>query len=468
MPKLALNDQQSEAFKIFKKFLDHPVADTYVLQGYAGTGKTFLMQHIALWLQEKGQSFSMLASTGRAATILRGKTGLLTRTVHSELYHFHKVEGDDEDITEDAPIDRYGQMTLQFLLRMPDDDKRIYIIDESSMLSSEMSGSDSVSFGSGALLVDFFEAVGKNKVVFVGDPCQLPPVGQTFSPALDKAWLEGIGRTPIFISLNKIERTDPNNDILVLASAIRDLSLKETWPKYPKLPAKNLHSVKLYNSQKELFDAYVKRYKETGTNSVLAISRSNKMVQNINRAFRRDMYNGLDKPLQNGDVLLVVQNNHAVPLTNGDFVLVLALGETRLQSNLHFQSVRVKALTSEEEYELLVSLDILYGNLGKFSKEQEKALMVDFSRRMKRKKIKPNTDPYKEAMLKDSYINCLRATYGYAVTCHKAQGGEWDEVFLFLEKSMYSMKPLELCRWWYTAVTRVKKELHLLNEWWIC
>ena len=180
-----LNQEQKEAFKTIQKFLDHPAADTFVLKGYAGTGKTFLMQYLGRWLKEKEQKFSFLASTGRAATVLRGKTGFSAKTVHSELYHFSKVDGVDETIPPDAPIDNYGHMTLQFLLRQPDEDKLVYIVDEASMLSSELSeGASYAIFGSGLLLNGFFEIVGNNKVIFLGDPCQLPPVGQSFSPAL--------------------------------------------------------------------------------------------------------------------------------------------------------------------------------------------------------------------------------------------------------------------------------------------
>src|ERR1700759_5578397 len=106
--KASLNSEQKEAFKIIQKFLDHPGPDTFVLKGYAGTGKTFLMQHLATWLSSNKRDFCLLASTGRAATVLRGKTGFHTRTVHSELYHFSKVDGDHEDIPEDASIDQYG------------------------------------------------------------------------------------------------------------------------------------------------------------------------------------------------------------------------------------------------------------------------------------------------------------------------------------------------------------------------
>lgn len=465
--KPKLNEDQKEAFKTIQRFLDS-AANTFVLKGYAGTGKTFLMQYLAKWLEENEYTFSMLASTGRAATVLRGKTGFNASTVHSELYHFSKVDGADDDLPEDAPIDKYGQMIMQFLLRQPDDSKKIYIVDEASMLSSELSlDSISATFGSGYLLGDFFEAVGNNKIIFVGDPGQLPPVGQIFSPALDMDWLAQQRRIAISVTLEKIERNDPDNDILVLASVIRNMALQNVLPKYPKLPASNMNNVRVHSSDKTLFQKYVEKFREAGPGGTLAIARSNRMVQDINRAVRRDIYGELDIPLQVNDVLLVTHNNYSVPLANGDFVIVCSLGETRSQANLHFQSVRVKAITSENEFELLLSLDILYSRNTNFTKEQTKALMVDFNRRMKKKGIKGNTDAYKAQMRKDDYLNCLRAKYGYAVTCHKAQGGEWNDVFLFLEKSMYAMKRPELFRWWYTAVTRARQELNLASAWWI-
>ena len=463
-----LNAEQKIAFKAIQKFIEHPAADTFVLKGYAGTGKTFLMQYLANWLSENEHNFCMLASTGRAAAVLRGKTGFEARTVHGELYLFSKVDGADEDLPLDAPIDRYGQMTLEFYLRQPDEGKQVYIVDEASMLSSELTSDLSFArFGSGYLLTDFFHAVGSNKIIFVGDPCQLPPVGQLLSPALDMEWLKQEQRTAITMSLEKIERTNADNDILVLANTIRNMSLQTSWEKYPKLPASNLNNVIIHASDPVLFRNYFERYKEAGTNRAIAIARSNRKVQQINRAFRRDLYGGLDKPLQAGDILLVVHNNYTVPLANGDFVEVVKLGEARMQSNLQFQSVRVKALLSETEYELLLSLDILYGSFGNFTREQSKSLMVDFNRRMKKKNIQANSEKYKTAMMEDDFLNCLRCTYGYAVTCHKAQGGEWENVYLFLDKSMYGMERPELCRWWYTAVTRAKQELHLSSGWWL-
>ncbi len=181
--KPTLNPEQKEAFGVLQKFLDHPGPDTFVLKGFAGTGKTFLMQYLARSLEEKQRKFCLLASTGRASTVLRGKTGFRARTVHGELYQFSKVEGDNDDLPEDAPEEKYGQMKLQFLLRKPDVVKRVYIVDEASMLSSEPSEESIASFGSGLLMQDFFDAAGPNKIIFVGKTLvSYSPVGQSLQP----------------------------------------------------------------------------------------------------------------------------------------------------------------------------------------------------------------------------------------------------------------------------------------------
>jgi AAA domain/UvrD-like helicase C-terminal domain len=465
--KTALNAEQKEVFKAIQKFLNHPGPDTFVLRGYAGTGKTFLMQHLAKWLKANHQNFCLLASTGRAATVLRGKTGFDTRTVHSDLYNFSGVDGDHDDIPEDAPVDQYGQMSLQFLLRQPDEERCLYIVDESSMLSSVPTEDSIAAFGSGILLNDFFDAIGSNKIIFVGDPCQLPPIGQEYSPSLSTKWLARKGRMTVSYTLETIERNKTDNDIPLMAMGIREMLDQENWPVWPKLPAANRTNVKLHASREQLFQTYLERFKKIGPNGALAIARSNAAVYFVNKAFRAALYGQEGMPLQVNDVLLVNRNNYKVPLTNGDFVQIKSLGAITKHLNLLFQSVKVEALASGDEYELLLSLDVLHGNSSQFSKEQSRELMIDFSNRMKKKRISANAAPYKDAMMKDIYLNCLQASFGYIVTCHKAQGGEWDEVFLFLDNKMYGMPKPELFRWWYTAVTRAKKELNLEQAWWI-
>ena len=467
-PRPTLNPDQKEAFKAIRGFLDHPAADTFILKGYAGTGKTFMMQLLGKWLEKKEHKFCMLAATGRAATVLRGKTGFSTKTVHGELYHFSKVDGIDESMFTDEKVGHHGQMSLQFTTRIPDQDKMLYIVDEASMLSGDFADTAFfATFGSGVLLSDFFEVVKKNKVIFVGDPCQLPPVGQSFSPALNSKWLRDNQRIVISVTLKMIERTDSTNDILKLAGDVRKMADYTTFTGMPKLPALGLVNVMLHATERSLFSHYSNAYKSLGMNETLAIVRSNKKVQQINRAMRRDRFGILDMPLQQSDVLLVTQNNYAVPLTNGDFVEILQLGEIKSVDTLKFQDVRVKSVSSEKEYNLFLSLDILNSSRGNFTNEQSKRLMIDFSYRMRTEGIAANSAKYKERMLTDEFLNCLRAMYGYAVTCHKAQGGEWSQVYLFLDNGMYGMPPNELCKWWYTAITRSRVTLHLERAWWI-
>jgi len=462
-----LNSDQKAALKAIKEFLEHPSINVFILKGYAGTGKTFLMQQVGKWLKEKEYSFSLLASTGRAANVLKGKTGFEAKTVHGELYNFNKVDGINDEMFQNSSNNNIGQMSLQFLMRQADEGKMLYIVDEASMLSGDLS-KDTLfaTFGSGILLNDFFEVVGKNKVIFVGDPCQLPPVNQSFSPALDVNWLTQHDRVAVSFTLKKIERISQSNDILKLAGIVRDMSEEKSWEFYPKLPASNFNNVKLHSTEDALLEQYLKKYSDTGTNKTLAIARSNDTVQKINRAMRHNRYGNAHLPLQEGEVLLVTQNNYAVPLTNGDFIIVSKLGSISYKESLRFQNVSVKSVTTDKEYNLLLSLDCLDSIKGSLTTNQNKALMIDFSYRMRAKNINVNTPAYKKAMMEDDYINCLKVTYGYAVTCHKAQGGEWDNVFLFLDNGMYGMHPLELRKWWYTAITRAREELHIENNKW--
>ncbi|OOQ57525.1 ATP-dependent DNA helicase [Mucilaginibacter pedocola] len=468
---ITFNPEQKDAFKAIKKFLEHPSANVFVLQGYAGTGKTFLMQQVAKWLKESEREFCLLAATGRAATVLKGKTGFSAKTVHGELYNFSGMAGMEESGSKDAPMSSTGQLSLQFSIRQTDEEPRLYIVDESSMLSGVASKGDGLmDFGSGILLNDLFEVAGKNKIIFVGDPCQLPPIGQTFSPALDTKWLNEQDKIAVSVKLNKIERTDSGNDILKLAGAIRAMYDEGVFELYPKLPASNLNNVKIHTSDRELLNAYFEKYKTTGATETLAIARTNLKVYEINRFMRRKLMGDANLPIQIGEVLLVTQNNYKVPLTNGDFVKVCYLGEVTKRAGLSFQKVKVRTFLSDTEFEMLLSLDAIKSLKGTLSEDQTRDLMIDFSHRMREQDIAYNSAEFKAAMMADEYYNCLKATFGYAVTCHKAQGGEWNNVYLFLDNDkngMFSMPASSLCKWWYTAVTRARQELNLVKHWWV-
>jgi ATP-dependent exoDNAse (exonuclease V) alpha subunit len=450
------------------EFLEDEEQNTFILKGYAGTGKTFLMQELAKLLSADKKPFSFLATTGRAATVLKGKTGFDAKTIHGELYQFHEVDGDSDSIPNNADVGAYGQMLLVFNLRAKDQVKKLYIVDEASMVSTEIIVDNSYAkFGTGNLLEDLLNVVEDNKIIFVGDPCQLPPIEQSFSPALDEEFLTEIGRKVKTGNLEEIVRTKADNEILKLAGEVRGMIGKEATVKWPKVPAIGKSNCIIHPSEEGMLSMYLDLLVKREKGDIIAVAQSNGICNKINESVRRYLYNLEHAPLQVGDVLMVTQNNYLVPLTNGDFVEVLSIGEQKHQARFHFQNIRVKHQLTGKEHDILLLLDILYGTSPNLNKEQQRLLMIDFSQRMREKGITANSKRYKDKMQEDPYLNSLRATFGYAVTCHKAQGGEWSDVFLFLQKGMYAMDRNDMFRWWYTAITRSKERLHLATNWWI-
>lgn len=467
---IRFNQKQQETFHRLKSFISEDEHNTFILKGYAGTGKTLLVQEFAKYLHEQKRKYMLLATTGRAAAVLRGKTGLETKTVHSALYIYSRVDGDHDDLDINASVDEYGQMRLVFEPNSLLGEDVIYIVDEASMLASEQLDNETsfAVFGSGNVLPDLISAVGRSKVIFVGDDCQLPPIGQSISPALDEQWFVRNGRTCTVAVLDEIMRADSGNDVLQIASEVRNAIGVPSSTKWIKMPARNRSHCTLLPSENDLFLEYYQRFLECGAQDSIAIAHSNKACSHLNSFFRRKLFGGNCGILEVGEILMVNQNNYLIPLTNGDFVTVLSLGEISERMGLKFQNIRLEHILSEREYEIKLAIDPLSDSQPNLNTDQQRMLMIDFSRRMKSNRISPNSPSYSKAMQVDPYLNSLRASYGYVVTCHKSQGGEWKEVFLFLNKSMYAnMKPDEMRRWWYTAITRTKDRLYLHDGWWL-
>lgn len=462
---MSLTIHQQSAYNQIKTFLHSDAPGVFILKGYAGTGKTFLMQYLAQRLAEEKKDFSLHASTGRAATILKAKTTFETTTVHSELYIFNKVDGDYDSLDEQAGAEDFGTMKLLFGLREADPaGDKIYIIDEASMISDlKDNGSSYAAFGSGQLLSDLMLVAGNNKIIFTGDPCQLPPVFSIESPALNEEWFHKREVMTQQAELSEIIRQKEGSDILELATRVRAMVQKLPEEKFPKLHARDLPGIRLIKEY-NLLQGYLDYIDVHGYYQGMAIARSNTDCNFINKNVRTRRYGDQNMILMPGDILLVTQNNYLVPLTNGDLVEVISLGDKRLYCNLSFINGRVKALISGHEYEILICQETLFSGQQNLTPDQQKTLMVDFAIRMRKKGIKPNTSQYKDHLSTDPYLNSLRVSYGYAITCHKAQGGEWEDIFLFLNKYMFTMKKEELLRWWYTGITRAKKELYLADD----
>lgn len=168
-----------------------------------------------------------------------------------------------------------------------------------------------------------------------------------------------------------------------------------------------------------------------------------------------------------GDLLLVTQNNYISGLMNGDMITIESIGSSERKAGLTFVHVEVRELFTQKVYSQLLVTDILYGSLTNITQTQQKALFVDFYYRMSDKKIKQGTKAFNDAMMKDEYLNAIRAVFGYALTCHKAQGGEWKHVYLDVPRHLpYSTRPY-VYQWMYTAMTRASEDLYMVRDYWV-
>ena len=460
--------QQAQALQQLNFFLAAPGSGVFILKGYAGTGKTTLLQHLALGLKKEKKPFVLLAPTGRAATVLRAKTGLEAKTIHSELYHFSDVDGEAPETNNEPTTADYGQMRLMFSIRSADtENNKLYIADEASLITDEPGDPTSFAhFGSGHLLSDLLQIVGTNKIIFSGDPSQLPPVGSIESPALSEVWMKKQGKVVQSFELTAILRQKQGSGILTLATKVRKLTQLSTYPNWVKLPAIGVQQVTLL-THLEQKKKYIDLILEKKEHDAIAICQSNINCADINKSVRLALYGNSMAPLQIGDVLMVTQNNHLVPLTNGDFAIITNVGLEQVYQGIKFIRVTIQVQLTGMEHESLLCAEPLYNGQTNLRIDQQRMLMIDFSQKMRNKGIKPKSESYYQALQKDPYLNSLRANFGYAVTCHKSQGGEWKQVFLFLQKGMYALGPQSLTRWWYTGITRAKEHLYIVNDWWI-
>jgi ATP-dependent exoDNAse (exonuclease V) alpha subunit len=467
MSAVNLTEQQTAVWKKLEIFLASPGKGIFILRGFAGTGKTTIMQKLGLHLRSQKRKFALLAPTGRAAAVLSSKTGLTATTIHSELYKFSDIEGEPNTAGSDVGSEEFGQMTLQFTIRTQDTEDRVFIVDEASMVSDEVSADSSFAqFGSGRLLSDLLLVAGKNKIIFCGDPAQLPPVGSLESQALSDKFFRFRKLVVTSMDLTEILRQRADSHILPLASKVRRLTERQDLTKWIKIPARPSQDITLM-SYMELKEHYINSYRKGEWEKSIAICNSNANNLDISKAVRAKHFGANAHSIEVGDSLIITQNNALYSFVNGDFAIVEKVGPTHSHCFLRFQEVVIKVQYGIDSHSCLLCLSPLEQGRPNISNEQQRALMIDFSQRMRRKGVRPKSDAYFHALQTDKYLNSVRANYGYAITCHKSQGGEWRDVYFFLHKGMYAMPPEALSRWWYTGITRAKEKLYLVNDWWI-
>lgn len=479
--KIALTISQQKVFDDLCEFVKSSDERIFILKGYAGTGKTTMMHFLVDWLNNNKKNFRLIAPTGRAAKVLRDLSGGDATTIHSLLY---KYKDFNEDVSQiQAKADSSGQLYMIFEPVMLDADntpETIYIVDESSMISDVPSKViTQAQFGTGRLLKELldYDERPKSKFIFVGDPCQLPPIFESGSPALSSEHFKNLKLKTVERQLTEIIRQKEENSIIKASQIIRSCyqnapdsveyyGHQQVWS---KLHFHSDSNIIIHSNKEDMLQDYLKRIQGERYNDATFICRGNKTCNQNALEIRRRL--GLGKSVvEKGDLLLVIQNNSISNLINGDMIQVTEVSNQKHQkAGLIFRDVSVRDLSNEREYTQLLLENTLSQTTLNLDTIQQTQLFIDFCIRMKEQKVDAKKDKqiFNYNLQIDPYLNALRANYGYAITCHKAQGGEWDDIYVDFPRNITLNPTKEKYQWIYTAMTRAKKRLHVVNDFFI-
>jgi hypothetical protein len=462
---MVLTKQQHNVFDNIKEFITGD-ASVFILRGYAGTGKTTMVKEIAEFIRQSC-ILVLMAPTGRAARVLSDKTGYNASTIHRAIYDFDCVLSNEaKDIAE-----------TEFKMHFPVKQSKkpiVAIIDEASMMCSRTVEHELYRFGTDNLMDDLLTFVRPNfggKVIFVGDPAQLPPVGENVSNALNAEFFVTKGLKVMQAELREVLRQ--TGDSIILKNAIQIRNLLESDKRNRMVFDEKKGDVETLSAS-ELLDHYLEDRQRDGKSDSVVICYSNRGASENNKYIRKKLYGDSSERLQVGDILLIVQNNYHLDRMNGEFVPVLKVGEEVSQTapvyvqdggqkvrktiTLRFQHIETTDSKGNRR-DCMVLLDLLFNDESSLSIDAQKALYINFC--MRHPELKQNSKPFHNALGKDEYFNCLRAKFGYAVTGHKCQGGEWAKVYV--DYSGRTGLSDECLRWAYTVTTRARETLYISN-----
>ena len=470
--------EQEQAIDVFTQFMtDRSEQVVMILRGSAGTGKTTLAGAIVKALAALKQKLILLAPTGRAAKVFSLYAGHAAYTIHRRIYR-QKTAGDLSSFNLNNNLNR----------------DTLFIIDEASMISNL--GFGEAAFGSGCLLDDLMEFVynGQNcRMLLIGDKAQLPPVGEEESPALMADVLRGYGMTVYECDLNQVLRQSEASGILWNATRIRGYggtgvrgyensfeaggNLAPPYPRTPVLPRIRISGfpdIQVVPGD-ELIESLASSYSRVGMDETMVITRSNKRANIYNQGIRNTVLDREDE-LCRGDLLMIVKNNYFWSqetgvrsqesggidfIANGDRAVVQRVRNTHELYGFRFAEVTM-TFPDYDDYELTatVLLDTLTSEAPALTREQQEqlfnAVMEDYA------DIPVKAD--RIAKLKtDRYYNALQVKFAYAVTCHKAQGGQWAHIYLDQGYMTDDMLTPDYIHWLYTAFTRATEKLFLVN-----
>lgn len=446
-------NEQDRALEYLADFIIDKNKDRlFMLRGYAGTGKTTLTSTIVKSIWKLKMNCVLLAPTGRAAKVISNYANKQAATIHREIY-YPKGQGNGG---------------VQFTLKQNKHRNALFVVDEASMIP-DVAAENKMFGGNGSLLDDLIEYVysGVNcKLMIIGDTAQLPPVKLDVSPALDSQLIEQRYLKEVTeIELDEVKRQSENSGILLNATTIRNHILEENYDF--KFDVEKFTDINRLIDGHEIMDAINSAYDFHGHEETAIIVRSNKRANLYNEQIRsRILFN--ENELSPGDYLMVVKNNYhwlqpssdAGFIANGDIVEVLEIFAFKNIYGFHFAEVKVRMVDypNMKEFETVLLLDTLTSETPSLTYEESNKLYQEV--RMDYLKL-PKYKQYKE-IKENPFFNALQVKFSYAITCHKSQGGQWENVII--EQPYLPDGPDKgYLRWLYTAVTRAKTNLYLIG-----
>jgi len=420
----------------------------FLLKGYAGTGKTSVVSALVRALNGLKQKSILLAPTGRAAKVISSYSGFPAFTIHKKIYR------------------QKSMSEFQFQLADNLYTHTLFIVDEASMISNI--GSEST-FGSGRLLDDLIQYVYAGtgcSLLLLGDTAQLPPVMQPHSPALEPDKLKSYGLNLHEFTLTHVVRQALESGILHNATLLRQLLLDERTSDFPKFELNAFQDIKRLDGM-DLIDEIQRSYDGVGTEDTIVITRSNKRANIYNNGIRARVMMK-EEELTNGDLIMVTRNNYFWNkpykeiefIANGDILEVLRVRKYYEIYGFRFVDLSLRSLDYNWEIDARVWLDALQAEspakMNEMSNQLFNAVAEDYpeitTKREKFKKVYEN-----------EFFNALHVKFGYAVTCHKAQGGQWKKVFIDPGQIQEDQLNSDYYRWLYTALTRSSETVYLVN-----
>ncbi len=449
------NDQEELLPALAAFLLNKNIDSIFVINGYAGTGKTSIISALVKIIGKFYLKSVLLAPTGRSAKVMGNYSGKQAFTIHKKIYR----------------IITTSEGNVRLALNHNMHKNTVFIVDEASMINDNASNTENSIFSNQNLLTDLVEYVHNNqncKLVLLGDIAQLPPVKAELSPALNKQYLHSRFRYDIdYHELKDVVRQAKNSGILYNATILRNLlGNKETEiPQFELDGFDDIMNIDGTQLEEELNTAF-SGYEKEGT---LIICRSNKRANVFNQEIRKRIL-FQEGEIQAGDYMMVVKNNYfwledtSQPgfIANGDIIEILKISGYKELYGLRFAEVTIRLVDypDENDMDVIIMLDTIMSEKPALTYEENRnffeEVLQDFQDIGSRKKQIENVK-------NNPYFNALQVKFAYALTCHKSQGGQWESVFIdqgFLSKEMINR---EYIRWLYTAFTRATKKLYLVN-----